>query len=47
MDPTQGSTRPFGLLGFCARLGYAALALLAPELALAMSPVAGLLRRPA
>lgn len=47
MNTPQGSTRPFGLLGFCARLGYAALVLLAPDLALAVSPMAGLLGRAA
>ncbi|HZR34297.1 MAG TPA: hypothetical protein VFA75_02900 [Nevskia sp.] len=43
----SGSTRPFGLLRRCARIGFAVLALLQPDLALAVSPMLGLLRTPA
>ena len=46
-----GSTRPFDLLRRCAQLGFAALALLQPDLALAASsslgPMLRLLRAPA
>ncbi len=42
-----GSTRPFGLLRRCAQVGFAVLALLQPDLALAVSPMLKLLRAPA
>jgi hypothetical protein len=37
----SGSTRPFGLLLRCVQLGFAALALLQPDLALAASSISG------
>jgi hypothetical protein len=42
-----GGTRPFGPLQRCAQLGFAVLALLQPDLALAVSPLLGLWRAPA